>query len=245
MANVGSMVAGVSRETRRADLAANIIFFSKSLLDTGDWGLVDFLAQSAQGQFNDSVTNTVQNLLPGGTPRIGTLTHPRNFFRFRINPSKVGVTKAKINALSLCKGGHLRSFFGNDLTKYRFSGSTGYFRPPNAAERALQIGAALTSGGERAREEVAKRILSGNINITESPVWKKFRAFELFVDRVNGELVMYYDLRVVTGMLTDLSYDEDADNPLKINYNFNFEAYTDTREGPDRLGAGIRHFGVR
>lgn len=211
---------------RRSDLTALMMFFPVSILDQNPLLLVDILAQSAEGVFKES----------------------DEFFRLRINPDRLEVTKSKITSLTYTKAGHQRSYFGNEVAKFEYSGTTGYFRPPNFIEQGLairQITSTLTQdGGARARDEIARKILSGSVNITQSPVWQKFMRFDRFIDRMQGDVVLYFDLMIMKGAVTRFTYRRDANDPLQIRYALSFEALPDTRIGEDRFGKGMHNFGL-
>lgn len=209
------------RSFRIGSLQSLIMFFPADIVDGGVLSITDILQEAITGVFVET----------------------DRFFRFRLNPSTLGVAKGKITTLTYTGLGYERSFHGNELTRLAYAGTTGYLRPPNLAETALDL-ATIKDPAQR-NVVIAQRILNGSMDITQSPVWQKFRRFERFVDRMEGEVVMYFDFRLYEGMLTRFNYKEDANDPLQIKYDFAFEARTDRPTGPDRYGKALVNMAER
>lgn len=224
-----SVIRAAVQSFRFSDLASNLIFINSEILDGDIPNLVDFFRMSARGIFEET----------------------DQFFRFRINPQNLTVRKAKVLSSTFTKQGYTYSHHGNDMTKLAYRGTTGYFRPPNPLEVGAEIAKVVpgfpvdVESAAQLRDEVARLILSGQIDITQSPVWQKFRRFESFWDRVQTEMAIYFDQRLFRGQLINFNYTEAANDPLQINYDFEFHAHTDTRTGTDRHGKALIHLGVR
>jgi hypothetical protein len=137
------------------------------------------------------------------------------FYRFHINPNNLKVSKGKITAKVLTKAGYERSYQGNDLTVLNYSGTTGYFKVPDAF------------------------LAAGIDDVRLSFLWQKFRRLERFFEKEDGDLWLIYKLRIYKGSMTKFDYTEDAEQPWHIRYSFTFEALTDTPMGEDRLGKNI------
>lgn len=209
------------RSFHPGSLQTTIMFFPLDILDPNTPELSDLLREALEGVFVET----------------------DRFFRLRINPSNLKVGKSKLTALTYTKLGFDRSIFGNALTMLDYSGTTGYLRPPSMAEVALDL---VTIQDPALRnQEIARRILTGSMDITQSPVWQKFRRMERFLERMDNEVVMYFDFRLYTGMVTRFNYVEDANSPLQIQYTFSFEARTDAPTGPDRYGKELINLAVR
>lgn len=205
------------------------MFINAEILDGDIPNLVEFFRESMAGVFVET----------------------DQFFRFRINPNLLTVRKNKIISNSFTKTGFTFSHHGNDLTRLGYKGSTGYFEPPNVAQVASQI-ARIVPGfprnvqdAEALRDAITSLLLSGQINITQSEVWQKFRRFEAFWDRIQSEMAMYYDQRLYRVQVTSFNYSEDASDPFQIKYDFEVLAHTDRPTGADRFGKALIHLGVR
>lgn len=214
---------------RFQDLASNIMFINSEVLDGDIPNLVDFFRMAIDGVFVET----------------------DQFFRFRINPQSMTVRKGKIIAKTFTKTGYTYSHHGNEQTMLEYRGTTGFFEQPNVAEVAAEVAKVVPGfpadiqDAERLRDQVAQLLFSGRWNLTNSPVWQKFRRFERFWDRVQSEMMLYYDLRLYRGQVTNFGYTEDSNDPFQIKYQFSFEAHTDTSVGSDRFGRGLIHLGVR
>ncbi len=198
-----------------------IMFFPVSIFEPGPIGIQEILRQAIDGVYVET----------------------DQFFRFRINPSNLRVAKGKLSSLTFTKLGYERSHHGNELTKLEYTGTTGYMRPPSIVDTVRNLG--TISNAVQRQIEIARSILSGSMDITQSPVWQKFRRFERFVDRLDSEVVLYYDFRLFTGQLARFNYTEDANDPLQIKYGFSFEARTDAPTGPDRFGKELINLAER
>ncbi len=225
------MVQGLPdpRSVRFSDLSSNILFINSEILDGDIPNLVEFFRRSVKGVFVET----------------------DQFFRFRINPQRLTVRKSKLLSSTYTKSGYTYSHHGNDMTKLSYSGTTGWFHPPNIAETAFEIAKVVPgfpvkiNDAEKLRDEISRLLLSGQIDVTQSPVWQKFRRFEVFWDRVQTEMALYFDQRLFRGQLISFNYNEDATDPLQIKYDFEFHAHTDARTGSDRRGKGLFHLGIR
>lgn len=216
-------------DVRYTDLPANIMFINSEILDGDIPNLVDFFKMAVDGVYVET----------------------DQFFRFRINPQSMSVRKGKIIAKTFTKVGYTYSHHGNEQTILSYRGTSGFFEQPNLAEVALELAKVVpgfpvqVQDANRLRDQVAQLIFSGQWNITNSPAWQKFRRFERFWDRIQSEMMLYYDLRLYRGQVTTFSYNEDANDPFQIKYEFTFEAHTDTGVGSDRFGRGLIHLGIR
>ena len=212
-----------------SSLASNIMFMNSQILDGDAPNLTDLLVESIAGVFVET----------------------DQFFRFRINPQTLSVRKAKIVSSTYTKLGYMYSRHGNDMTKLSYRGTTGWFHPPGIPPGVLLAADFVSSDGPiiedvgRYLDEVARLVLSGQIDLTQSPVWRKFRRFEAFWDRIEDEMALYYDQRLFRGELISFNYAEDANDPLQIIYDFEFHAHTDSRTGSDRAGKALVHLGIR
>jgi len=140
-------------------------------------------------------------------------------FRFRINPNSVQVSKGKLTQAVLTHAGYERAYFGNDLTRLSYSGSTGRLWLPQEFQNSIFV------------------------DIRLSPVWQKFIQFEVWFEQMNRDVMLLdHHGTLYRGAQTQFSYGERADDPYQIQYQFNFEAYTDELYG-ERLGEAIRRLG--
>jgi len=140
-------------------------------------------------------------------------------YRFRINPQQVQVTKSKITAVVLTHAGYERAYFGNELTRLSYTGTTGRLWLPQEFQNSIFA------------------------DIRLSPVYQRFIQFEAWFEQMNRD-VMLLDHRgtLYRGAQTQFSYTERADDPYQISYTFSFEAYTDELYG-EKLGEAIKRLG--
>jgi hypothetical protein len=122
---------------------------------------------------------------------------------FTINPSKLGISRKKVERWTLTKFGFERQFWMNDLCVYQYQGSTGTFRPDE------------------------KQIIDNyTFDITKTKAWQDFTNFENFyLSRCDERSVQMKDLGrdfTLVGSLDDFSYDKDANDPFRIQYKFKF-----------------------
>lgn len=149
-------------------------------------------------------------------------------FRFRINPEAVRVNKSKLTATVLTEAGYERAYFGNALTTLSYRGNTGHFWLPQAPR-----GSAVQS--------IANSTIFADIKL--SPIYQKFVQFEEWFESLDRDVALL-DHRgtLYRGAHTTFGYEERAERPWEITYEFAFEAYTDEMYG-DRLGQAIKRLG--
>ena len=151
---------------------------------------------------------------------IKSFVHQDGLYQFRINPYQVNVTKAKLTTAILTEAGYERSYHGNAMTTLNYRGSTGYIWLPQAMA------------------EVTR-------DLRLSPVWQKFLKLELFLERLDGDVMMLsHRGDLYRGAITNFNYVEDATRPWAIEYGFTFEAYTDEL-GRGRLGDAIKRLSFK
>jgi len=140
-------------------------------------------------------------------------------YKFRINPESLDVKKAKLSSTVLTQAGHERAYFGNDLTRLSYRGSTGRMWLPQ------------------------EFINSYYFDIRLSPVYQKFEQFKVWYESLNRDIMLLdHHGTLYKGICSDFSYNENASDPWKITYSFTFEAYTDKMYG-ERLGKAIKRLG--
>ena len=152
---------------------------------------------------------------------VKSFVRQEGLYQFRINPHQVTVNKSKLTSSVLTEAGYERSYHGNALTTLNFKGSTGYIWLPQS----------IWEGVTR--------------DIRLSPVWQKFLKLELFLERLDGDIMMInHRGDLYRGAVTNFSYTEDANRPWTIEYSFTFEAYTDEL-GKEVLGAAIKRLSFK
>ena len=212
-----------------SSLSSNIMIMDAAILDSDQLNLVDFFKRSVDGVFVET----------------------DKFWRFRINPGEVTHRKPKLISKSFSKSGYTYSHHGNDMARLTWRGTSGYFAPPDAAQVALEVAKVVpgfpgnTQDALKLRDEVARLMLSGQLDITQSPVWQRFQRFQYFLDKIQEELAIYYDQRLYRGHLLSFNFTETAENAMQIRYEMDTEVFVDARTGADRYGKAMIHLGIR
>ena len=144
-------------------------------------------------------------------------------FRFFINPATIGVSGKKTSRSVLeKKGWDTLHFVGtsNDMITMQFSGTTGSMVPP-------------------------KKLFEAGINDTKFSVeYQRFQQFFQFFLDYENDLRMVYDGKIYDGVLSDLKFDEKADEPFAITYSFTFSAYPDRIRNIFTVGSNILQTGL-
>lgn len=142
-------------------------------------------------------------------------------FKFHLNPIREARSYAKMHQIVFTNGGHFIQSWGNDMVTFAYSGKTRPFL--------FESYSGMLEGGKYR-------------SIRETSAWKKFEQFEHFyllfnsgneIDRPQysviptevSMVVGYAKGEIWKGIITDLTYDVDGDNPFFINYNFTFKAF--------------------
>lgn len=151
---------------------------------------------------------------------IESFVNQEGLYQFRINPVSLGVTKTKLTNTVLTEAGFERAYFGNGLTTLAYRGTTGHFWLPQSFSSITR-------------------------DIRLSPVWQKFLKFELFFERLDGDVMMIsHRGDLYRGAITNFTYQEAGDQPWHITYSLNMEAYTDEL-GRERLGDAIKRLSFK
>jgi hypothetical protein len=141
-------------------------------------------------------------------------------YQFRINPVSLTVTKQKLSSAVLTEAGYERAYHGNGLTVLNFKGTTGYLWLPQQMP------------------EITR-------DIRLSPVWQKFLKLELFIEKLDGDVMLLsHRGDLYRGAVTSFNYTEEATRPYSIEYGMTFEAYTDEL-GKEVLGNAIKRLSFK
>lgn len=160
--------------------------------------------------FSASLVNSATLALPGAVPGQGSAVSidnkPNSRYRFRINPERLSIRHEKTEKYVLTKAGYERQYWGNGLSTFQYSGSSGVFRPDITA---MQYAAQYPTG----------------FDIRQTNAWLRFKEFESFY-RNNGQqnIFMYYQEygHEWEGSLSGFSFDRAAGKPFYIDYQFTF-----------------------
>lgn len=144
-------------------------------------------------------------------------------FVFPLNPTKQTVTKDKIHQWILSNGGFIKQTWGNEIIKMTFMGKTSSLQPELEAVPGIPLALQPLAPG-----------------VYDTAAYKNFKLLEFYQDYFDGGNEDNRLLRTATpsrvtltlgswggsfdGMMSNLSYTLDADNPFRIEYSFNFEA---------------------
>jgi hypothetical protein len=146
-------------------------------------------------------------LLPAGSlapPQLLPLQSTR--YVFRINPDELQVSHEKIQKWPLTKAGFGRQYYGNSLTTFAYSGTSGVFRPDYPS--------VLLPDPAR-------------FDIRTTRAWQKFKELEAFYLR-SGETNLFmfcvdypHDWE---GMFENFTFKRSGkDRPFEITYSFTFK----------------------
>lgn len=124
------------------------------------------------------------------------------YYKFRINPEGVSITRRKKQTITHYGWGlYDLEYFGDEIVTLSFRGKTGNMMPIPP----------LPSVGIR----------DPRLSIS----YIKFAQLEKFYRKNSNSLFLTFYGRVYYGYLSELSYSLDANNPRTINYNFVFNAH--------------------
>ena len=131
----------------------------------------------------------------------GMASQIQKYFLFRLNPSKLDKSFAKIRDNKLTGAGPIMDTYGNQLITYSYSGTMGNMRPAVSFLRMPQL----------------------------SPAWHYLQLFEEFFLRHHEDLIFVLDNEVVIGRFDSFKYGLNADQPWLVNYNFQVSVYPETK----------------
>jgi hypothetical protein len=171
-------------------------------------GLADILSD-IQSVLGDVLASELSRLSPGlsmaglalDVAREAIGNEPK-FYKFRINPDKLTVTKTKIQTVTAY--GYDRfdlEFWGNQLDSYDYSGSTGAF--------------------------ITNPILNqlGIEDIRLSRAWLKFKSFDMFYAQHHKFLLVVFENEAMIGFFRNFNYTRDAHDPWQIKYSFSLNVF--------------------
>lgn len=128
-------------------------------------------------------------------------------YTFRINPNKLSVTHEKQERYQQTKWGWERQYWGNALSTFRYSGTSGVFRQDAGAGPVFSFGAAPS------------------FDIRTSLAWQKFKEFEDFYRRTGSTNIFMYFIDYPhewEGSLSEFSFERSATSPFALDYSFRF-----------------------
>jgi hypothetical protein len=131
--------------------------------------------------------------------------NPDRLFRFRINPQSLRVRKARVQAYELTKAGYERYDFGNEMWVLSYRGTSGRLIPED-----LMVGETF--------------------DLTDTDAWKKMEEFDRFFTE-RGEETLQLTATTLLGFLylrgsmKEFDFEQDANDPFQIRYNFTFWAF--------------------
>jgi len=151
-------------------------------------------------------------------------------YTFRLNPSQLQVTRAKLESWKLTKGGFERQFWQNDMVRFAYTGVSGAFR---ADEKAVINEQGLLGVDTFGGRVIVTATNPGEYDIRETLAYRKFQQFEQFYrDHAEDFIRMNYWGQPYSwkGSLNDFTYNVDANNPRLIRYSFTFTGIPDDNE---------------
>lgn len=188
--SVSLALLGVGTGTNRGPVVVTpdrLLTFSSSLT-----GAVSTSSSGAIG-----VGGAVGSTSPG-------LAAPR--YRFRINPDRLNIKHEKIERYVLTKFGYERQYWGNGLSTFSYSGTSGVFRPNVTA---AQFSLAFPNG----------------FDIRQTEAYLRFKEFESFYRNTGSQnIFMYYPeySHEWEGSLSAFSFERSATKPFHLDYQFTF-----------------------
>lgn len=136
-----------------------------------------------------------------------------SIFAFSLNPTKLQVSRKKLEKYILTKFGYERQYWQNDLYAMAYSGTTLPFRP----------------------ESTSRRDDGRPFDITQTPAWLKFDEMDRFYRETADERevkLSYWGMKEqLVGSLNDFSFGHDANDPFRIMYSFKFTGIPISRIG--------------
>lgn len=167
---------------------------------------------------------------PGGLDYIG--------FVFPLNPNKFEKQQKKLVNWVLGAGGYTAQVWGNAVIPIICSGTTGRINPEDELnEGELLILNTLPTDFER-RSYLDSL---GKGGLKDTITWRAFRQLQYYFQYYNGgneinlvdtampsrltEVFLLTTDKLYKGLLTELNWGDDANDPWQVKYNFKFEAY--------------------
>jgi hypothetical protein len=146
--------------------------------------------------------NTLSETIASIIREKSCLTDETYFYKFRINPNKVTITRRKLQTITTYGWGYYDiEYFGDELLDISVSGTTGLLLPPYPLPSL------------------------GITDVRLTPAYIKLVHLEKFYKKSSQSLFFTIAGRLYHGFLVDLSYSLDANNPRKIDYTFKFTAH--------------------
>lgn len=163
----------------------------------GGAALGDDIGNSIGGKAGNTIGGIVQGAANAMAMQIADAPI-LNYYRFRINPSRLGITNNKMQ--NVHEYGWDQSdieVWGNRLATYAYAATTGSLVPD-------------------------PDLLKYGINdIRLSKAWKKFEEFKKFYVLKNKKVLVLFEDEMFEGVFQRFDFARDADLPWRINYNFN------------------------
>lgn len=201
-------------------------------------GIINETISNYVGAFNypaqiASFSSDLTNLIMG---TYGIEEDSLKYFRFKINPNKLRVSRKKMISQRYTGGGWDVDTRGEEMINYSYSGSTGSLVPQDLIKK---MGSLINSSGifqyVRDNAGFAEPLLNVMNNLSKelfnnpklSIAYIKFLLFEEFWKSNLDELMIIWEDNGYIGKLTNFNYDLDAQNPYQILYNFDLLVYPD------------------
>ncbi len=161
----------------------------------------------------DSLSENVGNMASGTADQ----SLLEMFYRMPINPNNMSVKRKKLTKKEKTSAGWEVTMGGNEMLEYSFKATTGYLALPSYITNL------------KGRDNIAS--LARLDNVMLNPRYYLLMRFHDFYDKSHQDhavITMIYDMQIIQGHLTNLTYSRDAEKPYSIEYSYSFMAYPDT-----------------
>lgn len=154
-----------------------------------------------------------------------------DYFKFRINPNKLSVPKKKIVDIKYTGDGYDIDVRGQELIMYSYQASTGSMMPDNMLDKVglpllNQLFSILNLGQELTGQNIFKfPEITRNPKLSDAYI--KFKLFELFWEKNDDDLLIFWEDDCYLGKFINFNYTVDGLDPYQIKYNFDFAVYPD------------------
>lgn len=176
--------------------------------------------------FNSEVVSPLQNLASYILGVNGFSQDKLYYYRFRINPVKIGTDRRKILDSKLTGGSWDIDTRGEEMITKRFNLTTGSLMPEIAKSENIVNGVLNRIQGLTGDIISLERLKDAIISSPKlSIAYIKLKAFEKFWEVNNDDVFVIFEDNAYVGKFTNVSIQEDGETPYIYNYNFDLIVY--------------------
>lgn len=184
---------------------------------------------TSKGNIGTIIGNITSNILQQNNISEDTF----NFYKFRINPQKLKISRRKIIDEKLVGSGWDLDTVNEEMISIGYEGTTGSLVPYNFFNKTVEplLKSLLSEyGGKGIIGQIYDNyvdipVLNRNPKLSASYI--KFLNFEQFWQKNNNDLLFIWEDNCYIGKFTDFSYNLSEREPYQIFWSFNIKVYPD------------------